>query len=259
MKTMRTGLMALAAFGAIASAMAQGQPESQFLGVRLLDDVRKVMRMFGNPIEVNFQQSTVGGPAQNAPGGMGGAAREDGMGGGGGLSGPAGGPPGMSGGMGGFGGGAPAAADQSTARLLNMTSYTYRVKGGYTYVFLVGQGGKVIQISAYGLKHSPSIRTQRGIGLGSTYKQVIDAYGYPTDHEFAGDTYTVRYYRTNVAFTFDPKTQKVISITMALGMRRSMPGQGGMAAGGGPGGAGAPGAPGATPGRAGAGSAATAL
>jgi hypothetical protein len=93
-----------------------------------------------------------------------------------------------------------------------------------TYEFLIGPNGQVIQIRATGYKGGTA-RTKRGIALGTTYKTVVKAYGYPEEHILVGRTLVTSYKnKAHVQFQFlndrgqaNPMDDgnKVISITIA--------------------------------------------
>ena len=53
------------------------------------------------------------------------------------------------------------------------------------YEFLIGPNGNVSQIRVSGYSGG-DIYTKRGVGLGSTYRTVLKAYGYPEDHQQVG-------------------------------------------------------------------------
>lgn len=193
------------------------------------------------------------GGSSMMPGGMmgGGKGSDDvpgaaGGGGGLGLSGPPGmgmgGPPGMPGGMGGFGGsggmmgGGPGVgpfgqSTSTTARQQEVTWIYNRkfkdVKGNtnvVSYEFLIGPGGRVSQIRVLGY-YSKGTRTQRGVVLGSTYKDLVRLYGYPEEHTVANGVLIISYKnRAHANFQLiqskpgaDPSLQnyKIIAITIA--------------------------------------------
>ncbi len=73
----------------------------------------------------------------------------------------------------------------SLARSQEVT-WIYDRPGRISYEFLIGADGRVIQIKVigYGGKGA-TVRTTRGIGLGSTYAQVQQKYGYPEQFQQA--------------------------------------------------------------------------
>jgi hypothetical protein len=104
---------------------------------------------------------------------------------GGGFPGAAGGGPGEPGfpGTPGFGApgggfGAPGGGgQQGNVRVGNAALWTYQMPNGVTYDFLINEDGLVAQITVTG--RSSSARTAKGIGLGSSYSEVLSKYGFP--------------------------------------------------------------------------------
>ena len=169
-----------------------------------------------------------GGGAGAAAGRMGGMAGGGGgskMGGGdgemgamGGMGGGMmGGMGGMMGGMGGDTGGAVGAfgrTQSSVARQQEVTwvynRTTKDAKGQTTaisYEFLINPGGAISQIRCLGY-HSPikpttltpSITTQKGIRLGSSYVEILRAYGQPDSYEKSGNILVLSYPKKHVQF-----------------------------------------------------------
>ncbi|MFQ3610043.1 MAG: hypothetical protein SNJ72_00985 [Fimbriimonadales bacterium] len=254
----KIGLAVIGATVAVVGLSAQtrqagNRPEVRLLGVRVLTtSASEVLRLFGNPTTVSNTQVTISeftgqGQQQGAPTGFGDGRGEAGP------RGPAGGPPGFGGD---FGGGAGGTGE---TRVENEMVYIYRGKGGSVYAFQFNKDGRLVQVSAYGRRPDPKVRTSRGIGFNSTYAQVIRAYGYPTEHAMLGDVYVVRYNRLGIAFQFEAKTNRVTGIFVAagiptvgagftgLGGQQQQPGGFGGPAGGPPGRGGPP-APGGMPG-----------
>ncbi|MCW5934137.1 MAG: hypothetical protein KIT45_07535 [Fimbriimonadia bacterium] len=220
----------------------QAQPEMRLLGLRLFSPVVSVLKAFGNPTEITPQTVAIGGAGGGMPGGapgLGGAPM------GGPMGGPMGAPGGLGGPMGGdMGGGGGLGGGSGTTSIETETLYRYQVKGGYNYLFLANKDGRIIQMMAYGLKPNPRVRTTKGITLGDSYKKVVTAYGYPTEHEYQGNVYAIRYNRRNVAFILDSKKHTVIAVIVAAGIPRTgmgFSGGGGGAGGGMPGAGGGPG------------------
>ena len=171
-----------------------------------------------------------GGPQSGPPGGFGGGGfggTADGDGGG--FGGPPGGfgggdPRGggnAGGGVGGFGNTVSTLAQQQEVTWV----YNRKVKNDLvSYNFLIGPNGNVIQIRVAGYSDSAT-KTKRGIGLGSTYKDVVKAYGYPEEHARYGRVLVASYRsRAHVSFQFLNQTpqsnpfasgNKVIAITIA--------------------------------------------
>jgi hypothetical protein len=192
--------------------------------------------------------SMMGGP----PGGMGGGGPMMSSRGGGGLDGDApsmgaagggppggmmgGGPPGGFGGQGMMGGGGPGMGPfgqtTSTAARQQEVTWIYNrkfkdVKGNtnvVSYEFLVGPGGRISQIRVLGY-YSKGTRTQRGVVLGSTYKDLVRLYGYPEEH-IVNNGVLIASYKNKAHAQFqliqskpgaDPSLQnyKIIAITIA--------------------------------------------
>jgi hypothetical protein len=137
-----------------------------------------------------------------------------GMPGGAGMSGY----PGMEGAEGGFGG---AAAGQAMPEYSNAILWIYDRKPT-RLEFLINEDGRIAQISvaAPSGKTFPGARTSRGVTLGSSFGQVMAAYGNPERHRMLpGFRFYEAYYTKNhhAAFTFDTKkNMKVVRITIAL-------------------------------------------
>ena len=180
------------------------------------------------------------GGGGGSPFGGGGRGEEDGGGGGGSPFGGGGSPFGGGGspfGGGGapFGGGGRGASGGvsqfgqtvSPVTLQQEVTWIYYKKfnnNQVAYEFLIGANGQVsqIRVSGYG---GGNIVTKRGIGLGSTYRQVIRSYGYPEDHTQVGRILVTSYRnKAHVSFQMlnertatDPLSSgnKVIAITIA--------------------------------------------
>lgn len=214
--------MGVVALGLALTAQTRPKPEVSLLGIRVFSPVSAVLKKFGNPTMIASTQMQIqefgAGQSSGQTGGRGGEFGE------GGLPGPSGGPPGFGGpgGPGGpqMGGG----AGNTQTRIETEMVYVYRVKGGSTYLFQVNRDGRVVQISAYGIKPDKNVRTARGIGLGSTYQAVVLAYGYPDEHATSGNVAVIRYNRMGIAFQFDTKTNKVTGIFVAAGIPNTGPG-----------------------------------
>lgn len=205
-----TGVLVLG-FGL--TAQTRPRPEVSLLGVRVFSPLSTVLKKFGNPTMVATTQIQLQEfSGQGRGGSRGGEFGE------GGLPGPLGAPPGF-----GDGGGTPGptggpGVGDTQSRIETEMVYVYRVKGGSTYLFQVNRDGRVVQISAYGIKPDRKVRTSRGIGLGSRYQSVVLAYGYPDEHAVSGDLMVTRYNRLGVAFQFDTKTNKVTAVFVAAGI-----------------------------------------
>ncbi len=239
----KIGLAVVGATVAVVGLSAQarqaaGRAEVRLLGVRVMTTTAsEVVRLFGNPSMVSNTQVTVqeltgqGQGQQGAPTGFG-----DGRGEAGPMA-PGGGPPGFSGDFGGTG-------NTGQSRVENEMVYVFRAKGGSVYTFQFNKDGRVVQISAYGRRPDPKVRTNRGIGFNATYAQVIRAYGYPTEHVMQGDVYVVRYNRLGVAFQLETRTNRVTGIFVAAGIPTIGAGFTGLGGQQQPGGFGGPSAPG---------------
>ncbi len=169
-----------------------------------------------------------GGGFPGAGGFPGGGEGLGGFGGGGGYPGGGGGGyPGGGGDIGGFGGGGGISGGtvgpfgQTTSTLARQQEVTWiynrniKTKGRnnlISYEFLIGPQGRVIQIRALGYGGG-NVRTARGIGLGSTYNQVVRKYGFPEFHQNAGPVLIASYRSKHVSFQF--LRNKVIAITVA--------------------------------------------
>ena len=160
-----------------------------------------------------------GGSKMGSMGGGGGSK----MGGGDGEMGAMGGMggAGMMGGMGGMMGGDTGGAvgsfgrtQSSVARQQEVTwvynRTTKDAKGQTTaisYEFLINPGGAISQIRCLGYHspikpstQTPSITTQKGIRLGSSYVEILRAYGQPDSYEKAGNILVLSYPKKHVQF-----------------------------------------------------------
>ena len=153
-----------------------------------------------------------GGGGSKMGGGDGEMGAMGGMGGG-----MMGGMGGMMGGMGGDTGGAVGAfgrTQSSVARQQEVTwvynRTTKDVKGQTTaisYEFLINPGGSISQIRCLGYHspikpstQTPSITTQKGIRLGSSYVEILRAYGQPDSYEKSGNILVLSYPKKHVQF-----------------------------------------------------------
>ncbi len=135
----------------------------------------------------------------------------------GGMGGMMGGMGGMMGGMGGDTGGAVGAfgrTQSSVARQQEVTwvynRTTKDTKGQTTaisYEFLINPGGSIAQIRCLGYRspikptaQTPSITTQKGIRLGSSYVEILRAYGQPDSYEKSGNILVLSYPKKHVQF-----------------------------------------------------------
>jgi hypothetical protein len=135
----------------------------------------------------------------------------------GGMGGMMGGMGGMMGGMGGDTGGAVGAfgrTQSSVARQQEVTwvynRTTKDAKGQTTaisYEFLINPGGSISQIRCLGYHspikpstQTPSITTQKGVRLGSSYVEILRAYGQPDSYEKSGNILVLSYPKKHVQF-----------------------------------------------------------
>lgn len=209
MKTIwRIGLatVGVAALATVLTAQGRPRPEVSLLGVRVLSTVQQVLRLFGNPTMITNAQVTItelegeqGGGQSRDTGGFGRGGEQ--------------------GGSSGFGEPPRGSEfDSGETRIENQIVYVYRVKGGSTYLFQFNKDGRVVQISAYGRRPDPRVRTSRKIGLGDPYSKVILAYGHHDEFARRGDIYVIRYNKMGIAFQFDSKTNRVTGIFVAAGV-----------------------------------------
>ena len=162
-----------------------------------------------------------GGGKMGSMGGGGGSKMGGGDGEMGGMGGMGGGMGGMMGGMGGMMGGDTGGAvgsfgrtQSSVARQQEVTwvynRTTKDAKGQTTaisYEFLINPGGAISQIRCLGYHspikpstQTPSITTQKGIRLGSSYVEILRAYGQPDSYEKAGNILVLSYSKKHVQF-----------------------------------------------------------
>ena len=168
-----------------------------------------------------------GGPPQGfgggAPAGVGGGGDDEGRGGApGGFGGSGFGGAGAGGGVGAFG------RTTSTLTPQQETTWVYNRRAGkdvISYEFLIGQGGAVTQIRTIGYAGG-NIKTNKGVQLGTTYKEVVLRYGVPEQQFRLGRTLIASYknkYHAQFQFLNQRSQQenpfsegnKVISITIA--------------------------------------------
>ncbi|MBI3909616.1 MAG: hypothetical protein HY320_01625 [Armatimonadetes bacterium] len=101
--------------------------------------------------------------------------------------------------------------------------WRYNKAGDVRLEFLVNEDGRVAQISVAAPpgKAFPQARTSKGVSLGSSYMQVLNAYGFPEQTKMlAGGRYQEAWYSKDyrVAFTLEniAGSQRVVRITIAL-------------------------------------------
>lgn len=209
-----TSVMTAMSFNAPSVTAQSKDLERTLAGVRLNASSRTVLSKFGNPNEIYIGDIGVRIPGSDAQqgGGMGmGMGDEGGMMGGAGMMG------GMGGMMGGDTGGAVGAfgrTQSSVARQQEVTwvynRTTKDAKGQTTaisYEFLINPGGSISQIRCLGYHspikpstQTPSITTQKGIRLGSSYVEILRAYGQPDSYEKSGNILVLSYPKKHVQF-----------------------------------------------------------
>ncbi|MBP6963970.1 MAG: hypothetical protein KBC96_06150 [Armatimonadetes bacterium] len=194
-------LIIAAAFCAMTTAASAA--EISLAGIRLGRSCLNVLQKYGDPSEVRVGARAQGDPQAGGaqmPGGLPGMGMEvpPGMG----IEMP----PGLA-----MPGAPQAQAQQANAREI---TWIYRFSQNRTLEFIIDPEGRVLQITAVGAQWS-GLRTAKGIILGSTYKQVIMAYGFPESHERSGIELVTRYADSDrVAFTL--VGNQVVSITIAF-------------------------------------------
>jgi len=95
--------------------------------------------------------------------------------------------------------------------------WIYRLKGGITLrVTLAQADGRVVEVTASGNKWDKA-RTSKGITLGSSYTDVLKAYGWPEETSTTGEYMFCRYDSTyRVVFGIRQSDKKVVSITISM-------------------------------------------
>ncbi len=122
------------------------------------------------------------------------------------------------GGAGGGGGSAPVSG--GAAESVTYTRWVYN-RDNNKFGFIVNRLGQIIQLEAIGLSN-PKVKTRRGIGFGSEFKNVLEAYHNPDGYEIGGDTILVKYLvNDKVAFRLtrlgDKKPHEVTGIVISAG------------------------------------------
>lgn len=192
------GVVALV-FAGTSVAQAAGRSlhaERSLAGVRIFTPVKVILKRFGDPtfittgatvatFEYGLTEVAVVPPAGQ-------------MGGGGAVT------AGFPGYMGGGGYGAQTDPGENFTSP-NISRYYYMMPHGITYEFVLSPNGRVLSIQVTSYKGD--IHTANGVGLGSTYAQVVQKYGYPEDHSLANtglaDVLTTSYMtKYHVAFRF---------------------------------------------------------
>lgn len=184
-------------FGAV-STSAQAA-ERSLAGVRIFMPVKVILQRFGDPTYLSTGANIAtfdylpGHIVVTPPGGS------------------------VGGGMGMGGGGAYLATTDPGENFTSpdISRYYYIFPKNLSYEFVLSPNGRVLSIKVIG--YSSSVRTSRGIGLGSTYAAVVEKYGYPEDHSLTASNggepvLTASYMsRDHVAFRFvDDKVVAII-------------------------------------------------
>lgn len=224
----RTTLAAAAvvAVGAQAGTQSPPKAESSLVGIALYDTGVDVVKRFGSPTEIEaiVIGEAGGGAGAGGAGGGGGFAPPPGGGfGGGGTAerpqvgfqapplsirpqGAMGGmvPPGArssSGGGGQMGGGAGGGGSTGVTET-KLIRWIYRRGAGSSLNFVLNKFNKVVQIEAIGIANS-SVKTSRGITLGSNMASVISKYNDPDGYDVGNDYFMIRFLQNyNAAFRF---------------------------------------------------------
>ena len=171
--------------------------------------------VIGNPFDEPLESRQLGIAPGDEPQGGGPGSRPSAAGAAG-AGGGAGGRSVPSAGGGAPGGGGAAASGERVI----YTRWVYR-RGGGRYAFVLDKFNKVVQIEAIGLNDA-KVKTRRGIGLGSTFGELIKKYSAPDAYEIAGDQLMIRYLvKDKVAFrlsrTEPNKPHRVTGIVVAAG------------------------------------------
>jgi len=88
----------------------------------------------------------------------------------------------------------------------------YRRPGGAVVVLTLSREGEVTAITLSGVAPSPEGVTTRGIGLGSSYMEIIAQYGYPDQIVSSGTVLELTYVDHGVRFTLDSMRVREIAI-----------------------------------------------
>jgi hypothetical protein len=77
---------------------------------------------------------------------------------------------------------------QAQAVSADKVVWIYRLKGGVTLrVTLLQSEGRVVEVTVSGISWAKA-RTSKGITLGSSYTDVLNAYGFPEEQSESGET-----------------------------------------------------------------------
>jgi len=208
------GLGLMAATLVLALSVPASAAERSLAGIKIFSTTRAIIAKYGSP-----RQVVVGRPSMTPT-----AGSMPGMGGG-----QPGAPSTTPGALPGFGAAPPDAGigaqpnpSSPGAALGTPGTTTDASNGEVTWIydrpnggdleFTMSSDGRVVQIRATGYKGS--VKTSKGIGLGSAYGTVISKYGYPESQDQSGSVLTARYTeRSHAAFQFF--NQRVVALIVA--------------------------------------------
>jgi hypothetical protein len=133
-----------------------------------------------------------------------------------GMSGPPGGGgsfPGAAnfGGNNAFGGGGAGNQGNMTAQGVQ---WSYNRSNGTLVEFWIDADGRVVQITVTGSSYP--VRTRKGVTLGTPYRTVLRAYGFPETHSIGANNYVDIRYERNEQAQFAFLNGKCVRITIAL-------------------------------------------
>ena len=93
--------------------------------------------------------------------------------------------------------------------------WIYRLKGGVTLrVTMLQSKGRVVEVTVSGTSWAKA-RTSKGITLGSSYTDILNAYGFPEEQSGSGDILFCRY-DESYHVVFGLRNKKVVSITISM-------------------------------------------
>lgn len=167
--------LALAVAVVGAASTAANAAERSLAGIRIFMPVKVILQRFGDPTYISTGASVATFVFQ--PGHMDVIPPSGTVGGQG---------PGMRGGPGGAGPYMSNAGPGEAFTSADISRYDYVFPKNLAYEFVLSPNGRVLSIKVFGFKSS--VRTSRGIGLGSTYADVVEKYGYPEDHSLTGQS-----------------------------------------------------------------------
>jgi hypothetical protein len=97
----------------------------------------------------------------------------------------------------------------------NGAEWIYTRPGGVTMAYVINEDGRVAQISVSSAKPYPAARTALGVTLGTDFKRVLSAYGWPP-FQYVGGYLVEAYYTKNHHASFTFVKGKLVRITIAL-------------------------------------------